>query len=171
MNSVILNIGQMNNFGVELEAAAVPVKGLELSWNAALNHARYAELPLFNFTDNRTQSYAGNQPINTPVVTSMLAAQYTYSLGQGKQQPALFVRGEWRYLGHYYFDYYNQDGQGAYGLINARAGVSVRNVELAFWIRNAFDRKYISYGSLSAQSPTYLQSLPRFLGTSLTAKF
>jgi iron complex outermembrane receptor protein len=65
-----------------------------------VNHARYAELPLFNFTDNRTQRYAGNQPINTPVVTSMLAAQYTYALGQGQQQPALFVRGEWRYLGH-----------------------------------------------------------------------
>ena len=171
VNSVILNIGQMNNFGVELEAAAVPTKGLEVSWNAAVNHARYAELPLFNYTDNRTQSYAGNQPINTPVVTSMLAAQYTYSLGQGKQQPALFVRGEWRYLGHYYFDYYNQDGQNAYGIVNARAGVSVRHLELAFWVRNAFDRTYLTYGSLSAQSPTYLQSLPRLLGTTFTAKF
>lgn len=171
VNSVILNIGQMNNFGVELEAVAVPAKGLELSWNAALNHARYAELPLFNFTDNRTQSYAGNQPINTPWVTSMLAAQYTYALGAGKQQPAIFVRDEWRYLGRYYFDYYNQDQQMGYGLLNARAGVSARHLELAFWVRNTFDRKYITYGSLSAQSPTYLQSLPRFLGTTLTAKF
>jgi iron complex outermembrane receptor protein len=171
LNSLILNIGQMNNFGVELEAAAVPAKGLEISWNAAYNHARYAELPLFNYTENRAQSYAGNQPINTPVVSSMLAVQYTYTLGQSRQQPAVFVRGEWRYLGHYYFDYYNQDGQAAYGLLNARAGVSVRRLELAFWVRNLFDRKYITYGSLSPQAPLYLQSLPRLLGTTLTAKF
>jgi hypothetical protein len=43
-----------------LEAAAVPVQGLELSWNAAYNHARYAALPLYNYTDNRTQEYAGD---------------------------------------------------------------------------------------------------------------
>jgi outer membrane receptor protein involved in Fe transport len=49
--------------------------------------------------------------------------------------------------------------------------VSVRHLELAFWVHNIFDRTYISYGSLSAQSPTYLQSLPRFVGTTLTAKF
>ncbi|WP_223651142.1 TonB-dependent receptor [Hymenobacter psoromatis] len=171
LNSAILNVGKMNNFGAELEAAAVPVKGLELSWNAAYNHARYAALPLYNYAENRTQSYAGNQPINTPVVTSMLAAQYTYKLGQGPQPPALFVRGEWRYLGPYYFDYYNQDGQGAYGLFNTRAGVSVRYLELAFWVRNVFERKYITYGSLSPQSPTYMQSLPRLLGTTLTARF
>ena len=170
-NSAILNVGTMNNYGVELDAAAVPVKGLELSWNAAYNHARYAALPLYNYQENRTQSYQGNQPINTPVVTSMLAAQYTYQLGQGRQQPALFVRGEWRYLGHSYFDYYNQDGQGGYGLFNARAGLSSRHLELAFWARNVFERKYLTYGSLSPQFPTYLQSLPRLLGTTLTAKF
>jgi iron complex outermembrane receptor protein len=171
LNSAILNIGRMNNFGLELEAAAVPVKGLELSWNAAYNHARYAALPLYNYASNRTQEYAGNQPINTPVVTSMLAVQYTYALGQGKQQPALFVRGEWRYLGRYYFDYYNQDGQPGYALFNARAGVSSRHLELAFWARNVFERRYITYSSLSPQSPLYMQSLPRMLGTTLTAKF
>jgi iron complex outermembrane receptor protein len=170
-NSVILNLGTMNNVGAELEAVVLPAKGLELSWNAAYNHARYAKLPLFNYTDSLTQSYKGNQPINTPVVSSMLAAQYTYALGTGQQQPAVFVRGEWRYIGAYYFDYYNQDRQQAYGLINARAGVSTRHLELAFWVRNAFDRRYIPYGSLSLQSPTYLQSLPRFLGTTLTARF
>jgi iron complex outermembrane receptor protein len=171
LNNAILNIGQMNNFGVELEAAAVPVKGLELSWNAAYNHARYATLPLFNYAENRTQEYAGNQPINTPVVSSMLAAQYTHHLGQGKQQPALFVRGEWRYIGRYYFDYYNQDGQSGYALFNARAGVSSRHLELALWVRNVFERRYITYSSLSPQAPLYMQSLPRLLGTTLTAKF
>ncbi len=171
INSAVLNIGTMGNVGAELEAAAVPAKGLELSCNAAYNQANYLKLPLYNDTDKRTESYAGNQPINTPVVSSMLAAQYTYVLGQGQQQPAVFVRGEWRYTGRYYFDYYNQDSQSGYGLLNARAGVSVRHLELAFWVRNAFDRRYISYGSLSAQSPTYLQSLPRLLGTTLTAKF
>jgi len=171
LNSAILNIGRMNNVGAELEAAAVPVKGLELSWNAAYNHARYAALPLFNYTDNRTQDYQGNRPINTPVVSSMLAAQYTYALGQGRRQPAVFGRAEWRYTGRYYFDYYNQDKQDGYSLFNVRAGVSVRHLELAFWVRNLFERTYITYGSLSPQVPLYLQSLPRFWGTTVTATF
>ena len=171
LNSTIRNVGKMNNVGAELEAAAVAIKGLELSWNAAYNYARYAALPLFNYTDNRIQSYEGNQPINTPIVSSMLAAQYTYTLSQSQQQPALFVRGEWRYTGRTYFDYYNQDGQAGYSLFNARVGVSSRHLELAVWARNVFERRYITYGSLSPQSPLYLQSLPRLLGTTLTAKF
>ena len=51
------------------------------------------------------------------------------------------------------------------------AGQSVRHLKLAFWVRNAFDRRYITHNSLSTQAPSYLQSLPRLLGTTLTAKF
>jgi iron complex outermembrane receptor protein len=117
------------------------------------------------------QEHAGNQPSNTYVVTSLLAAKYTYPLGPGKKPPAVFVRGEWRYLGRSYVDYYSQDGQPGYVLFNARAGVSSQHLELAFWVRNVLERKHLAYGSLSPQLPTYMQSLPRLLDTTFTAKF
>lgn len=50
-------------------------------------------------------------------------------------------------------------------------GLSVCHLKLAFWVRNAFDRRYIIYGSLSPQAPSYLQSIPRLLGTTLPTKF
>jgi iron complex outermembrane receptor protein len=92
-----------------------------------------------------------------PEVTSLLAAKYNYPLGPGKQPLAVFVRGEWRYLGRSYFD--------------ARADISSQHLELAFWVRNVFERKYLTYGLLSPQSLTYMQSLPRLLSITLTAKF
>jgi len=49
--------------------------------------------------------------------------------------------------------------------------VSLRHLELAFWVRNVFERTYITYSSLSPQSPLYMQGLPRLLGSTLTAKF
>jgi iron complex outermembrane receptor protein len=106
-----------------------------------------------------------------PEVTSLLAAKYNYPLGPGKQPLAVFVRGEWRYLGRSYFDYYNQDGQRGYALFDARADISSQHLELAFWVRNVFERKYLTYGLLSPQSLTYMQSLPRLLSITLTAKF
>jgi hypothetical protein len=38
-------------------------------------------------------------------------------------------------------------------------------------VRNIIERRYITYSSLSPQSPLYMQSLPRMLGTTLTANF
>ena len=52
INALILNVGEMHNKGVEMELTALPVKGLQIDWNASYSHARYTSLLLFDPTAN-----------------------------------------------------------------------------------------------------------------------
>ena len=114
----------------------------------------------------RVVNFKGNQPINTPPVTSMLAAQYTYGFKGSKQDAAVFVRGEYRYLGKYYFDFINDLSQPAYSLFNLKAGFSTKHFELDGWMRNVTGQKYVPYGSFG----TFLLGAPRTYGLTLIAK-
>ncbi|MDR3696184.1 TonB-dependent receptor [Mucilaginibacter sp.] len=167
VNTLILNVGEMHNKGVELEVTALPVKGLQIDWNASYSHARYTSLLLYDATVGAVVNYKGDQPINTPPVTSMLAAQYTYDFSGSKQKLAAYVRGEYRYIDKFYFDFVNGLSQPACSLFNAKAGITTKNYELNFWARNIFDKKYVAYGSFG----TFLLGAPETYGITLIAKF
>lgn len=167
VNQLILNVGEMHNKGAELEVTALPVKGLQIDWNASYSYARYTSLLLYSDNAKAVVNYKGNQPINTPPFSSMLAAQYTYDFAGSKQKVAAFVRGEYRYLDKYYFDFINGLNQPAYSLFNAKAGITSKNFELHFWARNISDKKYVAYGSFG----TFILGSPRTYGTTLIAKF
>lgn len=166
VNQLILNVGTVHNKGAELEVSAVPVKGLQFDWNASFSYARYTSLLLYSATANEVVNYKGNQPIYNPPVSSMLAAQYTYGFKGSKQQSAVFVRGEYRYLDKYYFDFVNGLSQPAYSLFNLKAGVSNKHFELDGWMRNVTGKKYIPYGSFG----TFLLGSPRTYGLTLITK-
>lgn len=167
INALILNVGEMRNKGAELELTALPVKGLQIDWNASYSHARYSSLLLYSADAGAVVNFKGNKLINTPPVSSMLAAQYTYDFAGSKQNLAAFIRGEYRYLGSYEFDFINDKNQPAYSLFNAKAGISTKRYELNFWARNISDKRYIAYGSFGS----FLLGSPRTYGTTLIAKF
>jgi iron complex outermembrane receptor protein len=56
----------------------------------------------------------------------MLAVQYTHQITPGKT--SFFVRAEWKYLGTTYFDLANNIKQDPYQLINASAGLNIKNI-------------------------------------------
>lgn len=166
VNYLTLNAGDMNNFGIETEVAMIPVKNLSLEWNAALPDAKYAKLELYDYATASTINYKNNHPINNPEFSSMLAAQYNYPIQKSKQNISLFLRGEYRYIGRYYLDFINTYSQPGYGIVNARAGLTAKNYEIAVWGRNINDKRYVSWGYGS-----YLLGSPRMYGVTLTGKF
>jgi iron complex outermembrane receptor protein len=97
----------------------------------------------------------------------MLAAQYSYGLG-AKQDLNIILRGEWKYLGTQFFDLSNTIRQSSYHLLNTRAGLTAKNFEIMFWMRNITDKKYIGYaydfGAVHLGNP-------RTYGVTLTGKF
>ncbi|GAA4910369.1 TonB-dependent receptor [Mucilaginibacter defluvii] len=167
INALILNVGEMHNKGLELEVTALPLKGLQLDWNASYSYARYTSLLLYSNEAKAVVDFKGGQPINTPPVSSMLAAQYTYDLAGNKYGLAVFARAEFRHLGRYYFDFINALSQPAYSLFNFKAGISARRFELNGWMRNATNEKYVAYGSFGS----FLLGSPRTYGTTLIYKF
>lgn len=160
---LIRNTGDMNNLGAELEAVVVPAKGVQLEGNASLSHARYSRLTTLDATFTNAD-FRGNRPINNPNVASFLAVQYTYAI---QKTMAAFIRGEHRYTGEYYFDFDNAKKQNPFNVFNLRTGVTYRNYELAGWVRNVTDQRYITFGV----GGSYLLSNPRMLGITLTARF
>ncbi|MGA9652001.1 TonB-dependent receptor [Pedobacter sp.] len=166
INALILNVGEMHNKGLELELTALPVKGLQVDWNASYSNARYRSLLLYSNDAQAVVDFRGDQPINTPPVSSMLAAQYTYGFARSKQHLSVYLRGEYRYLGKYYFDFINDKYQPGYSLFNLKTGISTGRMELSGWMRNVTDTRYVAYGSFGS----FLLGMPRTYGLSLTTR-
>jgi iron complex outermembrane receptor protein len=140
--TVTRNTGKLISKGVELEAAANPVKGLQLTYSVGYTDAHYRSL---NVAENgQAVDLAGKKQIFTPEFTSMFAPQYTFALNE-RRHTDLVLRGEWFYLGREYFDLDNNITQAAHSLVNIRAGVTIPHLELWFWMRNAGNTKYIEY--------------------------
>jgi iron complex outermembrane receptor protein len=141
--TVTKNAGKLNSKGFEAELAATPVKGLELNYSFGYTHALYDQLKLSS--NGSVVDLKGKHQVFTPEYTSMLAAQYSYSLSHRGQQPALVLRGEWRYLGNTWFDLANTIQQSPYSIFNISAGIKTKNFSLIFWERNLTNKRYIAY--------------------------
>ena len=140
--TVTKNTGALNSRGAELELAATPAKGLQIEYNVGYTHSKYQTLKVSSNGD--VVNLDGKRQIFTPDVTSMLALQYSYTLDE-RNQIKLVARGEWFYLGRRYFDLANTIEQASYNLLNTRAGISYKKLDLFFWARNIANTKYIEY--------------------------
>ncbi len=170
INYYYLNLGDYKSTGIETELTAILAKGLQAQWNFSYTDGKFTKLQLFDNATATTKDYSGNRIIFAPPVTSMLALQYNYQLGKNNVGSSLFVRGEWRFVGKYYFDYYNQTSQDAYGLLNTRVGLTTKKFDVAFWVRNLTDKRYVTYGNQSPSFPLYMVSNPTMWGVTVTAK-
>ncbi|MDZ7935569.1 MAG: TonB-dependent receptor [Emticicia sp.] len=166
INYASLNVGDMDNYGIELEASALPVKNLQIDWTASTSHSEYKKLELFDVATNAVKDYEGNKAINNPALQSMFAVQYGVPFSKSAQNFRAFIRGEYRYIGEYELDFVNAFQQNAYGMFNARAGITGNRLDIALWVRNLNDVRYMAFGYGS-----YMMGTPRMLGVSLTGKF
>lgn len=140
--TVTRNAGKLESKGAEIELAALPVKGLEINYQAGFTDAEYKTLKVSQ--NGNVADLAGKKQLFTPDMTSMLALQYQVTVSNSPMIQ-LMARGEWQYLGEQYFDLSNNIRQAPYNLLNTRAGIITKYAEILFWGRNLGDRKYISY--------------------------
>ena len=160
------NIGDMDNYGLELEVSMLPIKNLQIDWIASTSHSDYKKLELFDATTFTTIDYSGNQAIYTPDYQSLVAAQYNLPFSKSKHNIGAFIRGEFKYIGEYQLDFENSKSQEPYSMINTRFGITSNHFDLAFWVRNLTDERYLSWGL-----GTYMLGSPRLYGVTLTGKF
>ena len=158
---LIRNTGNLNNFGTEIEVMALPVRGLQVQWNASTSNAEYTSLTAYIQGKNR--DLTGNKALFNPAFASFLAVQYRYPVSE---QLFVFARGEQRYSGAYYLNFDNVIRQSPFSVYNARAGVTFRNAELAIWGRNLFDAHYRTWAT-----GLFLLSAPRQWGVTLSNRF
>jgi iron complex outermembrane receptor protein len=140
--TITRNAGKLESKGAEIELAALPVRGLEINYQAGFTNAEYKTLKVSQ--NGGEADLSGKKQLFTPDMTSMLALQYQFGLLR-KPSIQLVARGEWQYLGEQYFDLANNIRQSPYNVLNSRVGIVTKYAELYFWGRNWNDSKYISY--------------------------
>jgi iron complex outermembrane receptor protein len=169
-NFATLNIGDIVSRGLESELSLIIAKGLQFDWNLGLTNASYLELPYFRFGPEgtpETVDFSENRPIQSPVTTSFFAVQYSLPLGK---QTIFSLRGEWKYTGKQYFDYANTIDQPAFSVFNTRMALNYKQMELAFWIRNLGDQRYLTYAYPFLLTAAQMAN-PRTLGLSVGTRF
>jgi iron complex outermembrane receptor protein len=131
----IANVGNASSSGVELEVNARAAPGLDVFGALGFTHARFGDDTLLggvNVSDNKIP--------NTPDYTAALGAQASRALNASV---SVYGRAEVWFNGGFEYDEANTEGQDAYAVANFRAGVRWSYVFAEFWIRNAFDSRYI----------------------------
>lgn len=133
--------------GVELEAKAKPIQGLDLIAGFGYVDAEYTDY-INPFTG---EDFEGDRLIYAPEFTYNLAAQYRTKFG-------LFSRVELQGLGNYFFNDDNSLKQDSLALVNARIGYEADKYGIYFFANNIFDTEYLTAAFVSDTTGSTLAS-------------
>jgi iron complex outermembrane receptor protein len=163
----ISNVGGATSRGAELEVTARAADGVDVFGSFGYTRAR--------FSDGSTSMGADvsdNKVPFTPDYTGSLGIQVSRNVSQNL---LAFGRADLVCRGAFQYDDANTQGQGAYTLMNLRAGVEIRKFTVEGWIRNAFDKRYIptafGYPGLAPSGFVGEIGAPRTFGISLGVRF
>lgn len=167
------NVGDATSTGFELEASAIPVKGLQLDGSFGFASAKYGHIHLERvnfFTGEEFEIDAeDNKLSNTPNHTLFLGAQYSAKLSE---KMSLVLRGEIRNMGEFYTDIQNSLKQPSYTLVNSNIVLTYGNYSLSFWGQNLTDQTYLAFGNPDTSFGRSVRTAaPRTFGVTLKAQF
>ncbi|MDB6028244.1 MAG: TonB-dependent receptor [Verrucomicrobiales bacterium] len=129
--SFLLNAERATSYGAELELMAKPVESLELNVGLSYTHATYDV-----FGDPNTGArFDGNNISFVPEYTANASATYRLPCN-------FYIRGELNGFGRYYLDDANTTPQPLFVLANAQIGYEMKNIEIYFFAKNIFDKRY-----------------------------
>lgn len=155
--NITLNLGDATVYGIELAGRFQATDNL--SFDATFSHteaeysdgtidARYArdpgvtsDPPCDDIVCNSNGDIGGNEVERTAPTQVSFGAQWDAPLGDAGDY---FIRTDLTWQSNFFADSGNTGVIPSRFLVNGRAGVSVENVDVSLWIRNAFDKKYVS---------------------------
>jgi iron complex outermembrane recepter protein len=187
MNFIITtsNAGAVENYGIEVEAQARPVEGLNLGVSGAWQHARYkpfenAVVTCFDPTTVPTLSscamdLTGTVPPNAPEWSGSFNGSYEFAIGSWSAS----LSGLAQYRSSVNFapgaaGLLRTDRAGGRFLANASGYVSPpgENVRIGFYVNNLFDKKYVARRqTIPPLGVTYNAGMPRTYGLRVEYKF
>jgi iron complex outermembrane recepter protein len=190
--SQVGNIKGVNVYGAEIEALWQATRQLRFNLGASYNRARYKDGSFsqrFGASGNcdgvvcQTITVAGqptpvvdvsgNQLERVPDFNGVAGFNFSDDFGADN---SWFIQGDVTYKSKQYMDEANLSFVPSRALVNASAGVTMGPFELTAWIKNAFDKKYVStafflIGTSGALSATYTPVLGERRTFGLTGSF
>jgi len=165
--SGIVNAGDIDGKGAELEIVAQPVPQWRFNFSAAYTQNHFTDV------ESGTGFVSGQRLPDSPEKNGSVGAQYNFPLAGGWSG---FARGDFIYVG----DVLSQFGTatvkvGGYGQSNARVGFTHNTLDLAIYGDNLTDRRGISSVGNPAFNPGFApyQTLirPREVGAEVRYSF
>lgn len=133
------NAARANSSGFELELAAKPVEGLDITAGIGLIDAKYLEYTASEYTSDYSSivvsDYSGNKIANIPEYTFNIGLQYRFGTGW-------LGRADILGTGSAYFDSANKGKMDAYNLVNFRFGYETKTWDAFLYGKNIFDKEY-----------------------------
>jgi iron complex outermembrane receptor protein len=172
----VANAGEARIFGVEAEAALVPVDGLRLDAALGYSSSEFRDVPASVGPIN------GNALPFSPKWTVYLAGEYRVDFGRFAATPRI----DWRYQSRTFFTAFNnqygvpddglQEQQAGYGLLSARLTFADADdrFSVAVFGQNLTDEEYYTFGqnALGVQGVSYnYLGRPREWGVTFGARF
>lgn len=138
------NAGKAEIYGLEVEALARPVKGLDLGANYGYLHAKYTKFTgLPSVTDPLNTSFDGKRLRQSPKHMFNAFARYQWSLGNAGE---MYARVDYRYQARSFYDPDNNPivDIPAYDIWDARIAYLSPDGrwEVAGWMKNIGEEKY-----------------------------
>jgi len=138
--AITKNSGKSRSRGFEVEAKALPARGVTFTAGIGYAHAEFKA-----YTDDLldpvthavmgTVDYAGNRIPNVPGYNFHLAGQY-------RNRAGLFARLALEGVGDVYYDSANSWKEEGYEVVNAKLGWEWENFQAYLWGKNIFDTEY-----------------------------
>ena len=153
------NAGEAHSQGIEIEAKARPIKGLDIMAAFGLIDAEFDE-----YIDTGGNDCSGKTMVRTPDYTLNLAVQYRHDSG-------FFARAGMQGYGQNYFDDANTVSQKAYEIYNAKIGYEGSNWDVYLYGKNLFDEEYFSSGRVAAGGMWGNVGEPRTFGLLASIRF
>lgn len=136
---VASNAAKAHSQGIEIEAKARPVKGLDIALSLGLIDSEFDDYG----------GYTGKTPTQTPSYTLNLSVQYRHISG-------FFVRGGMEAYGKTYYNEANTLKRDPFQLYNTKIGYESSNWDVYLYCNNLLDEEYISsiiYGKNTVAKP------------------
>ncbi|HWU02499.1 MAG TPA: TonB-dependent receptor [Novosphingobium sp.] len=179
--NITLNLGNANVYGFEFDTAYKPDKHWTFDANFSYTHARYAAgtrdsrfsrtvAPCDNVVCPSSGSIAGNQVERAPGAKGAVGAQWQTDMPWKRGR--FFLRGDLSWQDKFYDTPMNLATIPARTLVNARTGVTWRNIDTSLWVTNLFDKVYVSnaYVVLTSSGNSYQLFYGQRRAFGLTAK-
>lgn len=146
--SLLTNVGDVTSKGVELEANLTPVRGFDVYITGSYNDVTYDDYRNAPCPPERPGAMCdltGQQIANAPKWIGNVGAQYSFDIAP---QVRATLGGQLSYRDEYFgnLDSSSFSVLGDNAIANFNLGVELRDlgVDATFWIKNAFDRRYLT---------------------------
>ncbi|WP_138380408.1 TonB-dependent receptor [Luteithermobacter gelatinilyticus] len=166
--SVLLNLDQVDVYGVEAELIAQPFEGFEVVLGAGLIDSEIKEAPAGN------EAFIGNELAFAPNFNANGVFRYFHTIGTGG---TMNYQVDFTYTGDQWYSIDNDPllSQDGYALVNARISYTSADDmwQVAAFVNNLFDKEYTTYKFPFFEDGFYQQMIghPQWFGAQFSIRF